>query len=146
MRAIWRVSRNAQTSFNGSITELTFYLAHLSYSLEHLIMMLGEKDGPGEWDCENWPSSVGSSGKATFGRSCSRWSTTCPFSGVSPFPASTSCPAKRWVFHFWINLPNCISPLTTIESAFIWLFSKSTWASCHCHTFWKPSTATTRKI
>ncbi|KAH9391730.1 hypothetical protein TYRP_022577 [Tyrophagus putrescentiae] len=33
------------TSFNGSITELTFYLAHLSYSLEHLIMMLGEKDG-----------------------------------------------------------------------------------------------------
>ena len=38
--------RIAQTvSFNGSITELTFYLAHPSYSLEHLIRMLEEKDG-----------------------------------------------------------------------------------------------------
>ena len=36
----------AQTVFfNGSITELTFYLAYPSYSLEHLIMMLEKKDG-----------------------------------------------------------------------------------------------------
>ncbi len=87
-------------SFNGSITELTFYLAHPSYSLEHLIMMLKKKDGSWRMRLRKLTIVNRFFRQSHFWQELFKVIATCPLSGVSPLPASTSCPAKRWVFRF----------------------------------------------
>ena len=114
--------RIAQTvSFNGSITELTFYLAHPSYSLEHLIRMLEVKDG--SWQMRLRKLTIVS----RFFRQSHFWQEL--FKVINHMP-SLRClyiagidelPSEEVGFPVLNQLTDLHLALTTIKSAFIWL-------------------------